>query len=166
MFAYEWLDTPPDIMTLAKGIANGIPMGAAVADEKIADLFTPGTHASTFGGNLLAVAAAHAVVDLLQEEGFLEEVNKKGQYFRKYLLNAISEFPKFEEVSIRGEGLMTGATFPFKNSDFVNYALNEELVTLPGGFNSVRLYPPLTATINELEEAAEKAKVAYRRALL
>jgi predicted acetylornithine/succinylornithine family transaminase len=166
MFAYEWLDTPPDIMTLAKSIANGIPMGAVVAEENAAALFTYGTHASTFGGNLLAVAAAHAVLDILQEEGFLEEVCKKGQYFRKYLQNAISEFPKSDETIIRGEGLMTGIVFPFPNTDFVNYALNEELLTLQGGNNSVRLYPPLTATINELEEAAEKAKVAYRRALL
>ncbi|MDR2104479.1 MAG: aminotransferase class III-fold pyridoxal phosphate-dependent enzyme, partial [Deferribacteraceae bacterium] len=166
LFAYERLNTPPDIMTLAKSIANGIPMGAVAATENIADLFTYGAHASTFGGNLLATAAAHAVLDILQEEGFLEEVNKKGQYFRKYLLNAVSEFPKIEEASIRGEGLMTGANFPFSNTDFINYALNEGLLVLPGGSNSVRFYPPLTATINELEEAAEKAKTAYRRALL
>jgi acetylornithine/succinyldiaminopimelate/putrescine aminotransferase len=166
IFAYERLDTPPDIMTLAKSIANGLPMGAVAATENVADLFTYGTHASTFGGNLIAAAAAHAVLDLLLEEGFLEEVNKKGEYFRKYLLNALSEFPKYDEISIRGDGLMTGATFPFSNTDFINNALDEELVALPGGLNSVRFYPPLTATINELEEAAEKAKEAYRRTLL
>jgi predicted acetylornithine/succinylornithine family transaminase len=166
MFAYERLDTPPDVMTLAKGIANGIPMGAVVAAEKTADLFTPGTHASTFGGNFLATAAAHAVLDVLEEEEFLEEVNKKGQYFRKYLLNALSEFPKYDEIILRGEGLMTGAVFPFPNTEFINNALNEELLVIGGGLNSVRFYPPLTATINELEEAAEKAKTAYRRTLL
>jgi acetylornithine/succinyldiaminopimelate/putrescine aminotransferase len=166
MFAYEHLNTPPDIMTLAKGIANGLPMGAVVATEEIAALFTHGTHASTFGGNFLAASAAHAVLDILQEKGFLDEVIKKGQYFRKYFMNAIEEFPKTDEVILRGEGLMTGAVFPFPNTDFIAHALNEELIVIGGGLNSVRFYPPLTATVNELEEAAEKAKIAYRRALL
>ncbi len=118
MFAYELYGIEPDIMTLSKAIANGVPMGAVVAKEKAACLFTAGTHGSTFGGNPLACAAAIAVMDEMQSDGFLQRVQEKGKKLKEYLKNNLPE-----SCIVKGEGLLIGVKTPFAPKDVVENAL-------------------------------------------
>jgi predicted acetylornithine/succinylornithine family transaminase len=158
LFAYEHFGVTPDIMTMAKAIANGLPMGAFAAKPEIADLFTPGTHGSTFGGNLLACAVAHGVLDIMLADGFLNSVTEKGLAFQLMLKKRL----EILEASVRGKGLMVGVELPILNKDFIRKALDEGLVLIAGGEKSVRFYPPLTATMDELEQGANIAEKVMR----
>ena len=107
LFAYEWSGVKPDIMTLAKGIGGGFPLGACLATEEAAKGMTPGTHGSTFGGNPLAMAVGKAVVDIVAEPEFLEGVRKKGLYLKQRLASVIDAHPDVV-AEVRGEGLLVG----------------------------------------------------------
>lgn len=150
MFAYELYGIEPDIMTLSKAIANGVPMGAVVAKEKAACLFTAGTHGSTFGGNPLACAAAIAVMDEMQSDGFLQRVQEKGKKLKEYLKNNLPE-----SCIVKGEGLLIGVKTPFAPKDVVEKCLENKLLVVPAGNNSVRLYPPLNIDDEVLMEGAK-----------
>lgn len=144
--AGEHFDKKADITTLAKGIAGGIPMGACLFGEKVKDVFTAGTHGSTFGGNPIACAAANAVIDRLNSDGFLEEITKKASYFRQRL-------EKCSEVeSISGLGLMIGISLKNKSaSDVASAALDNGLLVLTAK-NKVRLLPPLNIDYSEIDD--------------
>ncbi len=138
----------PNVTTLAKGIAGGLPMGACLADEKTKDVLGKSSHGSTFGGNPICCSAANAVIDTILKDNFLDEVAKKGEYFKKKLLS-------FENViSVDGDGLMIGITF--KNgeltaADVAKMALDNGLFVLTAK-EKVRLLPPLTITFDEIDE--------------
>jgi acetylornithine/succinyldiaminopimelate/putrescine aminotransferase len=155
LFCYEHFQITPDILTTAKSIANGLPMGAVLAVESVASLFVPGTHATTFGGNFLASAAAHGVLDIMLKDGFFDEVNRKGVLLKTKLADI------FGSDSVRGLGLMLGVDLNGKNSDFVNYALNSGVVILSAGSKSIRVYPPLNITDDLLLSGVEKLAEAY-----
>lgn len=142
----EHFNRKADLTTLAKGLAGGVPIGACLANEKCAGVFTPGTHASTFGGNPICCAGGLAVLNKLNSEGFLEEVTKKGEYFREKL----SEIPEVEAVS--GIGLMVGITLKTKKaSDIVKQGLENGLLLLTAK-DKLRLLPPLTITYEEIDK--------------
>lgn len=144
--ASEHYGVKPDITTLAKGIAGGIPMGACLAGEKCADVFTAGTHGSTFGGNPVACAGGNVVIKKLNTEGFLDEVSKKSEYIRSELL-------KIDEVeSVSGLGLMIGITLKTKTAaDVCKAGLDKGLLLLTAK-EKLRMLPPLTITYDEIDK--------------
>lgn len=150
LFGYQIFGIEPDIMTLSKSIANGLPMGAVVAKEKVSSLFTPGTHGSTFGGNPLASAAACAVIKEMTKEGFLHSVKEKGNILKEYLEKNL---PKGCEI--KGEGLLRGVKTPYQPKDVAEACLKNHLLIVPAGNNSVRLYPPLNINDDDLLKGAE-----------
>lgn len=135
-----------DLTTLAKGLAGGVPIGVCLSGEKCANVLTPGTHGSTFGGNPICCAGGLAVLNKLNSEGFLGEVAKKGEYIREKLL----QIPEVKSVS--GMGLMIGIELKTKSAaDVVKAALGEGLLLLTAK-TKVRLLPPLTITREEIDK--------------
>lgn len=151
LFMYDWLGLTPDIMTVAKGIGGGFPLGAVLATESAADGMTVGTHGTTYGGNQLAMAVGNEAVTMLTEPGFLDHVNRIANYLHQQLGALVSGHPNvFEEV--RGSGLMIGLKTKLPSGDFIAQARANGLVVLPAGDNVVRLLPPLTLSEDEARE--------------
>ncbi|MCM1227510.1 MAG: aspartate aminotransferase family protein [Clostridium sp.] len=151
--ASENFDTArPDITTLAKGLAGGIPVGACLANEKCANVLTKGTHGSTFGGNPIACAGGNAVLDKVASEGFLEEVVKKGEYFKEKL-------EQLDEVeSVTGMGLMIGIKLKTMTAaDAAAKALENGLLVLTAK-EKLRLLPPLNITYEEIDRGLDIIK--------
>lgn len=143
--ASEHFGVHPDITTLAKGLAGGVPVGACLASEKCAEVLTKGTHGSTFGGNPIACAGGNVVVDKVTAPGFLDEVTAKGKYFREKLM----ELDEVESVS--GIGLMIGIKLKTMNAgDVAAKALEKGLLVLTAK-EKVRLLPPLNITYDEID---------------
>src|SRR5690606_6693729 len=159
LFAYEWSGVAPDIMAIAKGIGGGFPLGACLATDEAAKGMTAGTHGTTFGGNPLAMAVGNAVLDVVLEDGFLDEVGRKGLALKQALGSVIDEFPDIFE-DIRGVGLILGLKCKAPNTA-VNAALRaQNMLAVPGGDNVVRLLPPLTVTDEEIRLAVERIRTA------
>ena len=141
----------PDIITMAKALGNGLPIGAMIAKEKLAPYFSKGSHGSTFGGNHLVSKVAKAVVEKTSERKFLDEVNQKGNYLRKKLQKTL-----LSRATVRGLGLMVGVAFTDVDAkDFINKAMEAGLLLIPSAHNSIRVYPPLTVSIEEIDKAIE-----------
>lgn len=161
LFAHEWAGIEPDIMAVAKGIGGGFPVGACLATEKASSGMVPGTHGSTYGGNPMGMAVAGAVLDVVLEDGFLDEVSRKSLLLKQGLASIVDEFPDvFAEV--RGTGLMLGLKCvpPIAT---VNAAFRaEHLLTVPAGENVLRLLPPLTTSDEEIRMAVERISAAAR----
>lgn len=154
LFAYQWTSIAPDIMALAKGIAGGFPMGACLSTARVAGAMAPGTHASTFGGNPLACAAANGVLDVLLGDGFLERAERAGERLHGEMQRLASSFPGVVS-ELRGKGLMLGfrLTDAYVNADIVKRLVQQGLLTVPAGDNVVRLLPPLIIGEEEIGEA-------------
>ena len=152
-FAWQGYDVKPDMFTLAKAIADGIPMGALVSNGKLADVFTPSSHASTFGGNPVASAAALAVIDVIEEEGLLENVAKISTLFREALQALVDKYDKLLEV--RGKGLMVGLVVDGDAKEVVEALQGQSILALTAGPNVVRFLPPLTLGEDDLEDAVD-----------
>ncbi|QCI64307.1 aspartate aminotransferase family protein [Phreatobacter stygius] len=161
LFAHEWAGITPDIMSIAKGIGGGFPLGAVLAVEKCAAVFTPGTHGTTFGGNPLGMAVGNAVLDVVLAPGFLENVQRVSLVFKQKLAGLIDGHPKvFEEV--RGFGLLTGIKCALPNGDVTNALRDEGLLVVPAGDNVIRLIPPLIVSEEEIGLAVDKLEKAAR----
>lgn len=152
LFAHEWSGIAPDIMSIAKGIGGGFPMGACLATEAAAVGMTAGTHGTTFGGNPLAMAVGNAVLDVVLAEGFLDHVNALSISFRQKLAAFADSHPRVVE-GVRGEGLLTGIKTRVPNTEFQAAARAAGLLSVGAGDNVVRLIPPLTITEADLSEA-------------
>lgn len=149
LFGYELYDLEPDIISLAKGLANGIPIGAMLARDEVA-VFQPGDHASTFGGNFIASAAAEAVVEIIKEKEFLYDVRRKGEYFRDKLVYLSSKYPFIKTV--RGKGLMIGAEIDGKEvKPIVDKMLERKILINAVGNKVLRFVPPLNVTKEEID---------------
>ena len=152
LFAYEEYNVMPDIMAIAKGIGGGFPLGACLATERAAQGMTAGTHGSTYGGNPLACAVGNAVLEIINDQKFLDEVKIKSLLLKQKLAYLLDQHPDiFEEV--RGKGLMIGLKCKIFNTDLVNAGYQKGLITVPGGDNTVRLLPPLNITNEEIDLA-------------
>ncbi len=149
-FAYEHFGVKPDIVTLAKGLAGGVPIGAFIATEKAAAAFHAGDHGSTFGGNPLACAAANAVLDAMTPD-FLENVEKMGEYFKERLLALQTKLPWFIK-EVRGMGLILGMEITKEGRDIVNACLEEGAIINCTSGNVLRFVPPLIVTKSEIDE--------------
>ena len=141
LFAYEHFGMTPDIMTLAKALANGLPMGAMLASEGVAASFTPGSHASTFGGTPLVAAAALRVVKALVEEGVLQNCKTVGAYFKKRLLKLKAKYGFIQEV--RGEGLLLGLDLAREGVSIVQACMERGFLINCTQENILRFIPPL-----------------------
>ena len=164
LFAHEWAGITPDVMTAAKGIAGGFPMGAILATEDVARHLTAGTHGTTFGGNPLACAAANAVLDVLLAPGFLPDVDRRARLLWRGLEKLATEFPQvFEEA--RGAGLLVGLKCVVPNTEVQNAFTAEGLLSVGAGDNVVRLAPPLIVSDAEIAEALEMMRRGARRCI-
>jgi acetylornithine/N-succinyldiaminopimelate aminotransferase len=167
LFAHEWAGITPDVMALAKGLGGGFPVGACLAAGNAATTLTSGSHGSTFGGNPLAMAIANAVLDVVQEDGFLEHVRTMGAAFREKLIDLPSKYPQVL-TEVRGVGLMLGLKCVVANATVVRRLMDNGLLSVPAADNVVRLLPPLIVGEEEIDEAvaiidrscAELAKTA------
>ena len=156
-FAWQSTGVKPDAFSLAKAIASGIPMGAVVASSKLADVFTPGRHASTFGGNPLACAAALATIGVIEEEGLLDRAAESGDTIRE-ALEKISEDHPGLVTAIRGEGMMVGMALDpdrLEAADVVAKAREYGLLVCKAGGNAIRIVPPLNISDGDLDEGLE-----------
>ncbi len=164
LFAHEWAGITPDVMSIAKGIAGGFPMGAILAKEAVAKHLTPGTHGTTFGGNPLACAAANAVLDVILAPGFLAEVDRKARKLWFALEAVVAEYPTVL-AEVRGAGLIVGLKGVVANTELQNAFTAEGLLTVAAGDNVVRLVPPLVLTDADCDAAVEMIRRGARRCL-
>ncbi|MCJ8323531.1 MAG: aspartate aminotransferase family protein [Rhizobiales bacterium] len=159
LFAYEALGVEPDIMSLAKGLGGGFPMGACLATAQAASGMQPGIHGSTYGGNQLAMAVANAVLDIILAEGFLANVKKISGILGQKLLGLIDAHPTIFE-SLKGEGLLIGLKCKIVNMDLLAALYDQKMLAIPAGDNVMRLLPPLIATEDEVNLAIEKLDIS------
>ena len=153
LFAYEYFDVTPDIVTFAKGIGGGLPIGGVLFGEKCCDVLKPGDHGTTYGGNPVACAGAVEVLTRI-DDAFLKEVQKKSAYLK----DKLQTLPHVTSVS--GLGLMLGVSLEGKEApDVVKKALEEGLMVLTAK-DKVRLLPPLTITYDEIDQGIEILKKA------
>jgi acetylornithine/succinyldiaminopimelate/putrescine aminotransferase len=144
LFAYEHYGISPDIMTLAKGLGNGVPIGAMGCIEEVSSGFSPGAHACTFGGNPLSTAAAVATIKVLTRPGFIEKAAKVGEYFFGKLRALAAKYSKITEV--RGKGLIIGVEMKEPVGPVVEKLLDAGIVCGSAGPNVLRFIPPLIVT--------------------
>ncbi len=159
LFAYEWSGAAPDIMALAKGLGGGFPVGACLATAEAAKGMTPGTHGTTFGGNPLAMAVGNAVMDIVAEPAFLEEVRRKGLYFKQRLASVVDAHPD-TVAEIRGEGLLIGLRCVRPAADVVTALRDQGMLAVGAGENVVRLLPPLNVSDAEIDGAIDRLDAA------
>ncbi len=153
-FAYEQLGIVPDIMTVAKALGNGVPIGAMLTKKELAASFVPGTHGSTFGGNPVAAAAAVATLKIVLEKGFLDEVQQKGDYLYNGLKSLASRFPLLAS-GVRGMGLIQGLVLTDKGieqgTDIVNRIFARGVLINFAGNTALRFLPPLIISREEID---------------
>ncbi|AOM82979.1 acetylornithine transaminase [Salisediminibacterium beveridgei] len=153
-YAYEQFDIQPDIITSAKGLGSGFPIGAMLASEKFSRHFTPGTHGSTFGGNPLAATAALETVKIVKNESFLQSVKEQSDWFVNKLEQMASSFNLIEEV--RGKGFLIGIQLKIDAITVIKALHDKEILTLPAGPNVLRILPPLNVRNDQLVHFANK----------
>ena len=162
-FAYEHFGITPDILTMAKGLGGGVPIGAMLATEKIAAAFQPGTHGSTFGGNPLVCAAAIATIDVILEDGFiLDQCRRMGKYFKKRLEELKKEFPSLI-ADIRGMGLLIGMEITRDGLPIVKACLERNVLINCTSGNVLRFMPPLIATEKDIDALVEVLEQVFDR---
>jgi len=152
-FGWQHYPVKPDAFTLAKALADGIPMGALVASPALSGVFKPGMHASTFGGNPVACAAAMAVMDVIQEEGLLENATKMGDLFREGLQMFVDKYDQV--LDVRGKGLMVGMVVEDSAKDIVDTCRDMYLLCCAAGEHVVRFLPPLNVKEADIEYALD-----------
>jgi len=144
MFAYQQYGVKPDIVTVAKALGCGVPVGAFVAGEKCCDSLVPGDHGTTYGGNPLATAAVSKVFDLFEEMNILEHVNEVSNYLEEQLDKLVEQYDNV--VARRGKGLMQGLVLTTPVIDTVNKAIEKGLLVISAGSDVLRMVPPLVIT--------------------
>lgn len=158
LFCFEQYNVLPDIVTTAKALGGGVPIGAVITGDKCKDTFGPGDHGSTFGGNPLSCKAADTVLSIVTEHGFLDHVKVVGAALKTGIENIHSD--KIKEV--RGIGLMLGIVVdPDKRADYVQAMMDKGLLTLTAGKDAIRLLPPLTLSLKEVDKALSIMKEVF-----
>ena len=157
LFAYQWSEVNPDIMTIAKAIGNGFPLGACLTSKKVGEKMDFGSHGSTFGGNPLACTVGNAVLDIMLKDKFFNEINVVAKKLYEGLQNVITDFPSVIE-NIRGRGFILGLKCKVENDKFVNLAREKYILTVKASDNVVRLLPPINLTLTECDEAIDKIR--------
>ncbi|WP_110114550.1 acetylornithine transaminase [Bacillus sp. CGMCC 1.16541] len=159
MFAYEHYGLSPDIITSAKGLGSGMPIGAMIGKAHLKEAFQAGSHGTTFGGNPVALASAKATLMIISSPNFLEEVQRKGHYLLSELNKRIGDDSRV--IDIRGKGLMVGIECGEYAPVIIQSLKEEGLLTLGAGPHVVRLLPPLTVTEGELKQALDSIEKVF-----
>ncbi len=162
LFAYQQSGIEPDVLSAAKGIAGGFPMGAILARESVVRHLTAGSHGTTFGGNPLACAAANAVLDVILEPGFLPGVAKRGARLRAGLEDLVRDVPEIFS-GVRGVGLMLGLVCVAPNTDVQAAGIAEQVLTVAAGENVLRIVPPLVVADSDIDEGVARLRRAALR---
>ncbi len=162
LFAYEWSGIAPDIMSLAKGLGGGFPVGAVLATAEAAKGMTPGTHGTTFGGNILAMTAGNAVLDVMLEPGFFDGVQKRSSYFMQQLAMLKDRYPEVIE-DVRGRGFLMAVKTKIPNTDFQAAVRDEHMLGVLAGDNTLRLIPPLTVPEKDIAEGIRRLEAACQK---
>ncbi len=158
LFAFQNYGISPDVVTMAKGLGGGVPIGAVLAAKSCCDVLTPGTHATTFGGTPMVCAAANVVLDTITDADFLKEVQEKGAYLKQKILELGSK----QILGVRGMGLMLGIIVEEgKHSAFAKELIARGVMVITAGKDAVRLLPPLTITYAEMDEAIAVMKEVF-----
>src|SRR5207245_8931168 len=152
LFAYKRIGVTPDVMSLAKALGGGFPIGACLATAVAAAGMTPGSHGSTFGGNPLAIAAANAVLDVMLKPGFFDHVQKMSLLLKQKLASVVDRYPNVLS-EVRGEGSLVGVKAVVPSGELVNALRGEKLLTVGAGANVVRFLAPLLVTEAEIDES-------------
>ncbi|HYW94393.1 MAG TPA: aspartate aminotransferase family protein [Bacteroidales bacterium] len=158
MFAKEHSGVQPDIMTLAKALGSGFPIGAILSNEKVSSAIEFGDHGTTFGGNPLACAAALASIDVIEQENLVEQAEEKGQWLREQLVSI--EIPGIKEI--RGPGLMIGVEFDFETKPLVQKMLDNGVLANATAGNVLRLVPPLNISYEDMEVVLQVLQKSYK----
>jgi len=148
-FAFEYSKVNPDIVPIAKGIGGGYPIGAVLMNKKAASGMIAGTHGSTFGGNPLAMSVGNAVLDQIFKKGFLTNVKKNSKYFHSELNKIKNDFPNIIK-EVRGVGLLIGLQLFDNQTKFIQKLMDNQLLTIRAAENVIRILPPLTVKIQEI----------------
>ncbi|MBP2645185.1 MAG: Acetylornithine/succinyldiaminopimelate aminotransferase [Firmicutes bacterium] len=151
LFAFQHTKLKPDIVTMAKGLGGGVPIGAFLATEKVASVFAPGDHGTTFGGNALATAAANAVLDIIAEERLLDNAESMGQYLLQTLRKLQAKYPALV-TEVRGLGLMVGMKLTKPGKDIVNQCMDKGIIINCTAGDVLRFVPPLTIQKTHVDE--------------
>lgn len=159
-FAYQQYKVVPDVVMMAKGLGGGVPIGGIIAKDKVAKVFTPGTHASTFGGNPLVTSASKYVIETLTAPGFLKDVEEKGDYLKEKLMALKIKHPCIKDV--RGMGLMVGVQIEGNVGDIVKKAMDLGLLLVGAGESAIRFVPALIVSRDEIDQALD----IFEKALL
>src|SRR6516164_5841540 len=159
LFAHRRLGVTPDVMSLAKALGGGFPIGACLATADAAAGMTPGSHGSTFGGNPLAVAAANAVLDVMLKPGFFDHVQQMSLLLKQKLASVVDRHGGIL-AEVRGEGLLVGVKAVVPSGDLVTALRDEKLLTVGAGDNVVRFLPPLIVTEAELDQSIQSLERA------
>jgi acetylornithine/N-succinyldiaminopimelate aminotransferase len=164
LWAHQWAGIEPDVISAAKGIGGGFPLGAVLAKEHVAKHLKPGTHGTTYGGNPLACAAGNAVLDVVLAPGFLEGVDRVARHLWRGLQNLAARHPLVAE-DVRGAGLLVGLKLrpEVVNAEMQSACVAEGLLTVAAGQNVLRLAPPLIITEAEADQALDMLDRACRR---
>jgi len=160
LFAHQIHNVEPDIMAIAKGIGGGFPLGACMATEEVALAMVLGTHGSTFGGNPLAMAIGNAVLDVVLEDNFMDEVNDKSILFRQHLAELVDTYPDLLE-GVRGAGLLIGLKAKALNLDLIAAMREQGLLTVGAGYNVIRILPPLIINEDDIRAVRDKMIAAF-----
>ena len=154
LFAHQRLGVAPDVMSLAKALGGGFPIGAVLATADAASGMTPGSHGSTFGGNPLAVAAANAVLDVMLKPGFFDHVQKMSLLLKQKLASVVDRYPTVLS-EVRGEGLLIGVKAVVPSGDLVAGLREQKLLTVGAGDNVVRFLAPLIVSEAEIAQSVQ-----------
>jgi acetylornithine/N-succinyldiaminopimelate aminotransferase len=162
LFAHQFYETKPDIVSTAKAIAGGFPLGACLATKNSASGMVFGVHGTTYGGNPLAMAVANAVLEEMLKENFLKNAQEVGSFLKSELIKIQQKFPDLVD-EIRGEGLMLGIKINAKieNGIVVKKFIDNHFLTIPAGENVIRILPPLIITKKHVLEAIEKINKSF-----
>ncbi len=154
-FAFEKSGIVPDIVPIAKGIGGGFPLGACLLTKKISVGMTPGTHGSTFGGNPLAMAVGNGVLDIILQDGFLDNVKKISKYFDQELIGLKKKYSKVI-LEVRGRGLLKGLKLAVDNTKFIETLMRYKMLVVKAEEQVIRLFPALIVSKKEIDEAISK----------
>ena len=160
-FAFQHYGLQPDIVSVAKGLGNGLPIGAIIGKAHLKDVFGPGSHGTTFGGNPIAIAAANATMDTIFDTSFLNDLNEKADFFKKILEENLLEIPIVKEI--RGLGFMIGIEVNIPVPAILASMRSNGFIALSAGENVIRLLPPLTASKEELQMALDIITTALKK---
>jgi len=155
LFAYQRVGVTPDIMSLAKALGGGFPVGACLATREAAKGMTTGTHGSTFGGNPLAMSVVNAVLDVMLAPGFLDQVRRTALLFKQRLAEIRDRYPSLI-AEVRGEGLLVGLRALVPAGALIDALRTEKMIAVPSGDNVVRLLPPLIISDAEIAEGVAR----------